>query len=162
VTFVRPSEDETLLRIAETMAMRGTCSRARVGAVFALRGRVLATGYNGAPGGMPHCEHPPSELTATRPADRPTCAVAVHAEANAVAFAARHGVALEGAALYTTLSPCVVCAQLVINAGVRDVYVQRLYRDPTGVELLESAGVRVRCWVDVHGIFVTSHAVERA
>lgn len=143
----RPSMDRTLLNIAQVMSHRGTCSRAQVGAVFALEGRVLATGYNGAPAGLAHCahlvdtqnlfEHPHSH------ADDPGCIMSVHAEANAIAFAAKHGVALIGSTLYTTLSPCLACAQLLVNAGVVRVVADLAYRRHDGLELLHSADIVV-------------------
>ena len=135
--MTRPTMDETLLEMAQVMARRGTCSRAQVGVVIALDGRVCATGHNGAPRGMRHCLHPPEETIANG------CYWAVHAEANAVAFAARNGVALDGSTMYTTLSPCVVCAQLTINSGIIRVLCGTNYRDQTGVNLLRDAGVDV-------------------
>lgn len=133
--------DVTLLTIAYVMAQRGTCSRAQVGCVIALDGRVLATGYNGAPRGMAHCDHPDGVPSSERPPDAEMCRDSVHAEANAVAFAARNGVGIDGSTVYTTLSPCVYCAQLLINAGTRRVVCGEVYRDPSGVELLLRAGV---------------------
>lgn len=134
---------ETLLEVARVMARRGTCSRAQVGAVFARDGRVLATGYNGAPRGIPHCSHPPTEVSSERDARAPTCTHAVHAEANAVAFAARHGISLDGSELYATHTPCVTCAQLILNAGVREVFAGARYRDLAGVQLLDRGGIIV-------------------
>lgn len=134
---------ETLLDVARVMARRGTCSRARVGAVLARDGRVLATGYNGAPRGLHHCQHPAGESSEDREPDAVTCAVAVHAEANAVAFAARHGIALDGSTLYATHTPCVTCAQLLINAGVVEAFAGARYRDLAGVRLLDQAGLLV-------------------
>jgi dCMP deaminase len=140
---------QVLLEVAHVMATRGTCSRARVGAVFALDGRILATGFNGAPAGLPHCdhncdcggdEHSPGyhddECRSVAP-----CEAAVHAEANAIAFAAKHGISLNGSTLYTTLSPCLRCAQLLVNAGVRAVCMSTIYRDPSGIRLLNRSGV---------------------
>jgi dCMP deaminase len=135
--------DMTLLATAFVMARRGTCSRAQVGCVIALDGRILSTGYNGAPTGMPHCEHPDGLRSDQRPADAEMCQTSVHAEANAVAFAARAGVGLDGAVLYTTLTPCVTCAQLVINAGIERVVCANVYRNTDGVELLLRASVVV-------------------
>jgi dCMP deaminase len=133
----RPTMDSTLLQVATVMSLRGTCSRQQNGAVVARDGRVLATGYNGTPSGMRHCVHSPDE-----PSDV-GCAYAVHAEANAVAFAARHGVSLDGATLYVTTSPCVPCAQLVINAGIVQVVAGRAYRLLDGANLLNEAGVKM-------------------
>lgn len=138
----RPTMDITLLTMAYVMAGRGTCSRAQVGCVIALDGRVLSTGYNGAPRGMKHCVHDERTHDDYGP-NEPTCATAVHAEANAIAFAARYGVGLGDAVLYTTLSPCVTCAQLIVNCGVQRVVCASVYRNTDGVELLLRADVTV-------------------
>lgn len=133
MTDDRPSEVELLLRMAALVALRSTCSRLHVGAVLARDARVLSTGRNGAPAGMPHCRHDD---------DRP-CVVSVHAEANALAFAARHGVATAGAHLYLTHAPCRACAGLLVNAGVAAVTYAQPFRSRDGVDLLAAAGVHV-------------------
>jgi dCMP deaminase len=133
----RPTMDETLLEVAAVIARRGTCTRLRVGAVLAVDSRVCATGFNGAPHGLPHCDHDPSESSLVHP----TCTTSVHAEANAVAFAARHGVSIVGASLYCTHTPCVHCAMLLINAGIVRVVCKMWYRDGSGVEILRDAGI---------------------
>jgi dCMP deaminase len=128
------------MEVAWSFSVRGTCSRKRVGAVIARDGRVLVTGYNGAPKGMPHCEHPSEDDEGTG------CRVAVHAEANAIAYAARWGIRIEGADLFSTCTPCLACAQLVVNAGIIRVVAAEPYRDPGGRELLISAGLEVVDW----------------
>ena len=130
----RPTRDETAMETAKVFAKRSTCSRASVGAVITVANRVVATGYNGAPAGMPHCDHT---------IESEPCRNAVHAEANAVAFAARHGAKLEGGTLYTTMVPCLACAQLLINAGIQRVVAAQPYRDRAGLELLSLAGLQV-------------------
>lgn len=130
---MRPTVDEMLLRVAQVIATRATCSRLSVGAVLAIEGRILSTGYNGAPAGMNHCLHTNDE----------SCKTAVHAEANAIAFAAKHGVSTRGSTLYTTHSPCLTCSHLIINAGVTRVVYELVYRDSGPLELLGSAGVLV-------------------
>lgn len=129
----RPTVADTMLAAAATFATRSTCTRLAVGAVLARDGRVLSTGYNGAPSGLPHCEH----------LDDQPCERSVHAEANALLFAARHGVAAQGAHLYLTHSPCAGCAGLIVNAGVDAVTYAIPYRNPYGVQLLDNAGLRV-------------------
>lgn len=141
--MTRPSSDAVLMEMAYVMSLRGTCSRARVGAVIALDGRVCATGFNGAARGLPHCDHAADDVSADRPIDAPPCRTSVHAEANALVFAARHGVAVGDATLYTTMAPCVPCALLVVNSGVSHVLYGQPYRDMAGVQLLEDAGVQV-------------------
>lgn len=139
--MTRPTEEETLVHVAYVFAARSTCSRAHVGAVFALHGRILATGYNGTPAGMPHCAHDnPTDISMAVEG----CSDAVHAEANAIAFAARHGVCLEGTTLYTTLAPCLRCAQLIVNVGVVEIVCAENYRVDDGVRLLTRAGIDVR------------------
>ena len=120
--------------IAFAVSARGTCSRAQVGAVIARDFRVISTGYNGVPSGMGHCDHTQDEQG---------CKHSVHAEANALVFAARHGLSVEGCTLYTTYSPCYECAKLIVNAGITRVAYSLLYRDYSGVELLRDAGITV-------------------
>lgn len=136
---------------------QSTCDRNHVGCVIARDRRIIVTGYNGAPAGMPHCDHkkPVYEVAQAVGIPEPDpyawprlgrdvgCRVAVHAEANALAFAAQHGLATLKADLYTTLSPCYECAKLIINAGIRRVIYDRPYRDRTGLDLLLAAGVLV-------------------
>lgn len=151
--MTRPTRDQALMQVAEIFATRSTCSRAHVGVVIAREGRILSTGYNGAPAGMDHCDHSQEAKiqfdpilqkemygAAGKPPD-PGCKVAVHAEANAIAYAAQHGIKLAGADLYSTYMPCLPCAQLVINSGIQRVLVRTLYRDRSGMRLLEAAGV---------------------
>lgn len=130
----RPSLDATLLAAAYVWARRSTCSRLQVGAVLARDGRTLSTGYNGAPSGLGHCEH----------LDDEPCSVSVHAEANALIFAGRHGVSTEGATLFLTHRPCLGCAGLVVNAGIIGVVYAEPYRSVAGEEALRAAGIDVR------------------
>ena len=148
----RPTRDETAMAVATVFAARSTCSRAHVGAVITVANRVVATGYNGAPAGMPHCNHTCTcgrgvdDLGSAHGDDCPAsspCRTAVHAEANAVAFAARHGARVQGGFLYTTMCPCLACAQLIVNAGLVGVVAARPYRDRSGLDLLTRAGLEV-------------------
>lgn len=131
----------------------GTCPRKQVGALFATNGRIISTGYNGAPSGMPHCNHScncdwPAPGDDTRalphrpgcPADR-SCNTAIHAEANAIADAARRGVSLSGSILYVTMAPCLPCAQLLVGVGIVEMHYLEDYRNPDGWHFLLSAGV---------------------
>lgn len=139
--------DRWLMDLAEVVAQRGTCTRLQVGVVFSRRGRVISTGYNGAPSGLPHCDHRCNcfgtpECEAQCNSQHP-CTEAEHAERNAIAFAARHGVALEGTDMHVTHMPCLACAMSIINAGIETVVYANTYRDLPGVELLELAGITV-------------------
>ena len=129
----RPSRTDVNLEIAEVIAQRGTCSRAKVGAVIAREGRIIATGYNGAPAGLPHCNHALNEMEG--------CKNAEHAERNAIVYAARYGLSTDGCNLYATYSPCLDCARAIINAGIISVHFRNKYRDESGLQLLTQAGV---------------------
>jgi len=154
---MRASVDLVLMQSAKLWESRSTCSRNRVGVVIAKDGRMLGSGYNGAPAGMPHCEHPVledrlgpgplSQRLVARVGEGTGCRIAVHAEANAIAYCARNGVAIEGGTIYTTLSPCYSCSQLVISAGLVRVVYGRAYRDPEGITLLDRAGLTVEKWI---------------
>jgi dCMP deaminase len=144
----RPSRDQSLLAVAFEVSRRSTCSRARVGAVLAQQSRPIMTGYNGTPPGMKHCDHTCNCGTGrvghgpTCPAEK-GCTEAVHAEANAIAHAARHGVATYGATLYVTYAPCLPCAQLTVSAGIVRVVYANAYRLRDGLQLLKDAKVQV-------------------
>ena len=136
----RISRDELLVSVAKLVAKRSTCDRLAVGAVLANEGRIISMGYNGAPSGMPHCH--PSICDQAKP-----CTRTVHAEANAIAFAARKGIETEGATMYCTHSPCNDCCKLIINAGIKKVVYWESYRDAKPLTLLSEAGVEV-VWLD--------------
>lgn len=129
-----------LMEIAHVVAKRGTCSRLQVGAVFSRDGRIVSTGYNGAPAGLPHCNHGEHNLDEI---DANGCLIAEHAERNAIAWAARLGLALEGTELHVTHAPCLACARSVVNAGITKVSYDIPYRLTDGVDLLRLAGIEV-------------------
>ena len=125
------------MEVANAFSSRGTCQRARVGAAIARDGRVLVTGYNGPPAGLEHCD----DICERRHSDG--CTIAVHAESNAIAYAARHGISTAGAHMYTTHLPCLGCAQLIINAGITSVTYEQDYRIKEGQMLLLRAGIDI-------------------
>lgn len=134
----RISRDEMLMEIAHVVSKRGTCLRAQVGAVIARSGRIISTGYVGAPAGLPDCLTVGCDI-----GNHKGCTRTVHAEINAVAFAARHGIATEGSTLYTVLGPCYDCAKAIINAGIERVVYGIDYRDVRGLNLLRTANLVV-------------------
>mgnify|MGYP001309321727 CR=1 FL=1 len=131
----RPSWDAYFMELAEVVAKRSTCPRRHVGAVLVRDRRILATGYNGAPPGFPHCTE---EGCLMRDGH---CVRAIHAEVNAIVQAALHGVTVQGSTLYTTATPCIHCAKMLIGAGVRRIVYREWYPDPLAVEFLEQAGI---------------------
>ena len=151
----RLSRDNMLLGVAVIIGQRGTCSRLSVGAVASIDGRIIATGYNGAPSGLPHCDHRctcQGEVSVARPHHTlcpgrlTSCENAEHAERNAIAFAARHGLALKGSEMHVTHAPCLQCARSIINAGIQRVTYINPYRLTDGVDLLVQAGIQVVDW----------------
>jgi len=147
---MRPSREEMMMGIARQVASRSTCDRLHVGAIITRDSRVISTGYNGNVSGAPHCYHRELE-------DNFPCDSAVHAEANAIVFAARHGVAVHESEVWTTHQPCLGCAKLIINAGIWRVYYQNSYRLREGLELLVNTGLMV---FQVHEDYST-HQVTR-
>lgn len=132
----RLSRDDMLLKIALIVAQRSTCDRLHVGAVIAHEGRVISMGYAGAPAGLPHCS--PDICNMSEPCLRTT-----HAEAGAIAYSARLGVPIGGCTLYATHSPCLDCAKLIINAGIKRVVYDQPYRKTEALDLLRSVGIAV-------------------
>lgn len=140
----RPTRNEVFMEIAEVISDRGTCSRAKVGAVIVVDKRIVSCGYNGAPPGVEHCDHRRNRKwmmsdggdgpTGPYESDEP-CTVSIHAELNAIAWAARSGVATIGGKIYCTHAPCLPCAQAIISAGINEVIYRRPYRDDRGLGL---------------------------
>ncbi|PWI46556.1 cytidine deaminase [Candidatus Heimdallarchaeota archaeon B3_Heim] len=137
--------DQYFLEIAKTASKRASCFRGKkVGAVLVKGNQILATGYNGAPKGVKDCLELNECLRAKNnipSGERLEFCMATHAEQNAVAQAASQGIATDGAILYTTRAPCVLCAKLLINAGVKEIIFLEEEKDELSKGLLEQAGV---------------------
>ena len=141
--IIRRTRESVFMEMAQILALRGTCDRKQVGAIITHAGRAVSWGYNGAPPGAPHCDEVNHGWGPTY-SDLPEgCRNAIHAEANALAFAAREGISTDRTVLYVTLSPCLNCSQLLIAAGIRQVWYNEKYRDESGIELLVLTGVGV-------------------
>jgi len=123
------------MSIARQVASRSTCDRKHVGAVIVRDRTILSTGYNGSIRGMPHCDDVGHLM------ENGHCVATVHAEANAIIQAAKNGVRIDGADLYTTASPCWNCFKLVANAGLRTVYYGEFYRDQRSIEIAARLGI---------------------
>ena len=117
------------MNIARQAATRSTCDRKHVGAVIVRDKTILSTGYNGSIRGMPHCD----DVGHLMEGDH--CVATVHAEANAIIQAAKNGVRIDGAELYTTASPCWNCFKLIANAGIGTIYFGEFYRDRRSIEV---------------------------
>lgn len=125
------------MTMARHVATRATCDRKHVGAVIVRDRTVLSTGYNGSLRGHDHCDDVGHVM------ENGHCVATVHAEANAIIQAAKNGVAIDGAELYTTASPCWSCFKLLANAGIRRVYFGEFYRDERSLEVARKIGIEL-------------------
>ncbi|MHB8840769.1 MAG: deoxycytidylate deaminase [Candidatus Aquicultor sp.] len=142
---VRPSWDEYFMNITRQVSQRSTCLRRKIGALLVRDRRILATGYNGAPSGIKHCYDVGClrEEKGIASGERHELCRGLHAEQNAIIQAALYGVAVKGASIYSTHQPCVLCAKMLINAGIMEIFYEEGYPDPLSEELLSEAGIRV-------------------
>ncbi len=143
----RPSWDEYFMQITHLVATRATCLRRKVGAILVKDKRILTTGYNGPPAGLPHCDQLGGclrEKLGVPSGERHEISRAVHAEQNAIIQAAVHGLSIAGATLYATNQPCSLCTKMLVNAGIREFVIAEGYPDELAVEIMEQAGVVVR------------------
>jgi dCMP deaminase len=142
----RPSWDAYFISIAREVSGRSTCLRRQIGAVLVREKRILATGYNGAPSGIRHCDEVGCLREERRipSGERHELCRGLHAEQNAIIQAALHGVAVEGSVLYSTHFPCILCAKMLINAGIKEICYMNGYPDKLSQEILGEAGVKIR------------------
>jgi len=142
----RPSWDEYFLSIAQLVSTRSTCLRRGVGAVLVKDRRMLATGYNGAPSDITHCSVTGClrEKLGIPSGERHELCRGLHAEQNAFLQAALHGTSLRDATLYCTTQPCIICAKMIINAGIREIVIKGDYPDKMAKEFLKEAKIKVR------------------
>lgn len=137
MTTDRADWNTYFMNIARQVASRATCDRKHVGAVIVRDRSILSTGYNGSIRGLPHCDEVDHMMEGGH------CVRTVHAEANAIAQAARNGVRLEGGEIYVTASPCWNCFKLVANAGIRKIYFGEFYRDQRIYEFATALGIEL-------------------
>ena len=141
----RPTIDEYFMNIAKVVATRSTCLRHHVGAVIVRDKRIISTGYNGSPKGLKHC----LDIGCIRDQENIESGTkveicrAIHAEQNAIIQAALHGTSTEGATLYCTHQPCIICAKMIINAGIIKVIYGEDYPDKAAIELFNEANIEV-------------------
>ncbi|MEJ2736771.1 MAG: cytidine/deoxycytidylate deaminase family protein [Anaerolineae bacterium] len=133
----RPSWDDYFMQITFQVARRSTCPRAAVGAVIVRDKRILTTGYNGAPANLPHCTEAGCLIVNGH------CVRTLHAEQNAIIQGALHGVDVSGSTIYVTHQPCLVCAKMIINAGIQRVVYAGHYPDEIARGFLDEAGIEL-------------------
>lgn len=142
----RPSWDEYFMKLTQVVSERATCVKRKVGALIIKDYRVLSTGYNGAPKGLPHC----GEVGCLRKemnvpsGQRHELCRGLHAEQNAIIQAAWHGVKIEGGTMYCTYQPCVICVKMMINAGIAKLVFSGGYPDELAAKMLKESGLEVK------------------
>ena len=150
--YERPSWDEYFMEIAHTVSKRATCDRGRSGCVIARDRQILVTGYVGSPKGLPHCDDSGHQMKKVMHEDGRIsmhCVRTVHAEQNAICQAARLGISIEGATLYCRMTPCRVCAMLIINCGIKRVVCEKKYHSGTeSEEMFAQADVSIEYFTD--------------
>jgi dCMP deaminase len=141
----RPSWEDYFLQLADLVASRSTCLRRQVGAVLVRDERIIATGYNGAPRGIQHCLEAGClrEKMGIPSGERYELCRGVHAEQNAIINAAYYGVSTKGAVLYCTNQPCLICARMIINAGIIKVVHRGNFDDDFALQFMEEAGIEM-------------------
>ncbi|QXV65187.1 dCMP deaminase family protein [Mucilaginibacter sp. 21P] len=143
----KPSFEHIFMNLATDLAQRSHCVKAQVGAVLAKDTRIISIGYNGPPAGTHNCDEEWPDAGCARDS-KGSCSLALHAEENAILYAVKNGVNLEGATLYTTLSPCLPCARLIFSAGIKNVFYDKSYAQykglasDEGVDFLNKFGVK--------------------
>lgn len=142
----RPDWDEYFLEIAGIVSKRSTCLRRKVGALIVKGRRILATGYNGTPSGIKHC----AEVGCLRTklnipsGEKHELCRGLHGEQNAFLQAALYGISVKDSTLYITNQPCLICAKMIINAGIKEVVIAGDYPDKMAREFLDEAGIKIR------------------
>jgi dCMP deaminase len=141
----RPKWDEYFLDISRLVAKRSTCLRRTVGAVIVKDKRILTTGYNGAPSGLAHCANTGClrEQLRVPSGERHELCRALHAEMNALLQAAQYGISVKDAVMYCTNQPCIICAKMIINAGIKRIVVLDHYPDKFAKKILKDAKIEV-------------------
>lgn len=142
----RPSWDDYFLEMAQLVSKRSTCVRRQVGAVLVTDKKILATGYNGAPSGLAHCLDIGclrDKLEIPSGQRHELCRV-LHAEQNALIQASLHGISVKGSTLYVTNHPCIICAKMLINAGIKDIVITQGYPDKMAMGFLKEGKIEVR------------------
>lgn len=142
----RPNWDEYFLKIAKLVSERSTCLRRSVGAILVRDKKILASGYNGAPTGILHCDKAGCIRTELNipSGERHELCRGLHAEQNALLQAALHGVSAKNATLYSTIQPCIICAKMLINAGIKEIVIFSKYPDKMAAKLLKQAKVKIK------------------
>lgn len=145
--YIRPSWDEYFMKIMKMVGERSTCDRGRTSCVIVKDKQILATGYAGSAAGLPHCDevgHLMKTVVNEDGSQSQHCVRTVHAEQSAICQAAKRGISIEGATIYLNMTPCRVCAMLLINCGIKRVFCEKKYHaGAESEEMFKLAGVKL-------------------
>ena len=148
----RPSWDEYFMEIMDSVSKRATCNRGKSGCVIVKDKRIIATGYVGSPVGLPHCDEVGHLIKKLTHEDRKVtehCVRTIHAEQNAICQAAKFGTSIEGGTLYCKMTPCRICAMMIINSGIYRVVSKNRYQDDEdSIEMFKKANVRYKVFIN--------------
>lgn len=147
--MTKPSFDDIYMELAENLAKRSHCVRAQVGAVLTKETRIVSLGYNGPPAGTHNCDIEWPKDGCPRDS-KGSCSLALHAEQNAILYAAKNNVEIQGATLYVTLSPCISCARVIFTTGIKKVFYLNSYAEFKGLDKDEGVEFLKKFGVDVH------------
>lgn len=148
-TILRPSFDDIYMELAQNLALKSHCVKMKVGAVLTRETRIISLGYNGPPAGTHNCDEKWPDTGCPRDS-KGGCSLALHAEQNAILYAAKNNVSLEGGTLYITLSPCLACAKVIFSTGIKKVLFLEKYSvykgisNDEGVDFLQQFNVEVK------------------
>jgi dCMP deaminase len=146
--MTKPSFDDIYMELAENLAKRSHCVKAKVGAVLTKDTRIISVGYNGPPAGTHNCDTEYPSQGCPRDS-KGSCSLALHAEQNAILYASKNNVSIQDCTLYVTLSPCIACARVIFTIGIKKVYYINSYAEfkglpsDEGVDFLRKFGVEV-------------------
>lgn len=148
----KPSFDDIYMDLAMNLSKRSHCVKMKVGAVLTKDTRIISLGYNGPPSGTHNCDVVWPETGCPRDS-KGSCSLALHAEQNAILYAAKNNVSIEGSTLYVTLSPCIACARVIYTIGIKKVFYLNSYAEykkiplDEGVDFLQKFGVEVEKYI---------------
>ncbi len=145
---MKPSFDQIYMELAEKLAGRSHCVRAQVGAVLTKDTRIVSLGYNGPPAGTHNCDHEWPGVGCAKDS-KGSCSLALHAEQNAILYAAKNNVSMEDTTLYVTLSPCIACARVIFTTGIKKVFYKHSYARYKGLAVDEGVDFLRRFGVEV-------------
>jgi len=146
---MKKSFDEIYMELAENLSVKSHCVKAQVGAVLTKDTRIISLGYNGPPAGTYNCDEVWPKEGCPRDS-KGSCSLALHAEQNAILYASKNNVAVEGSTLYVTLSPCIACARVIFTVGIKKVFYKYSYAKYKGIPVDEGVEFLRKFGVDVH------------